>query len=232
MTSIQKTARLAGLLYLIVAVTGGFAHFFARVNLMVPGDADATVSNIKASESLFRLGFVSDLIAQISFVFLLLALYKLFKSVNKNQAVLMVLIAIIGVPITCVNLINQYAALLLLSGDGYLAVFSADQLNAQVLFFLNLHDIGYGIAHIFFGLWLIPLGFLVFKSDFLPKFFGIMLIIAAFGYLIGFFFSFLFPNYSAAIQPIYIQPALAEISFCLWLLIRGVRDQERSDEFK
>jgi len=221
----RKAARVAGLLFLMLAVFSGFAHFFARVRLIVPGDAGATVKNITASESLFRIGFVSDLIAQLCFLLSVLALYKLLKPVNKNHAVLMVIIAIVGVPITCINLVNQYAVLLLLSGADYLTVFEPDQLHALVMLFLNLHDTGYGIAHIFFGLWLLPLGLLVFKSGFLPRFFCVMLMLATFGYLTGVFTGFLFPSYAETIAPVYIQPALAEISFCLWLLLRGVNVQ-------
>ncbi len=225
MDSNQKIARIAGLFYLLVALFAGFAHFFVRQGMVVSGDPAATVANIRASESLFRLGFVSDILAQTCFIVLLLALYKLFKPVNKILARLMVSIAFVGVPISCLNLLNQYAVLILLSGSGDLTAFSANQLNGLVMFFLDLHDTGYGIAHIFFGLWLFPLGLLVYRSGFLPKFFGIMLILAAFGYLIGIFVSFLFPGYAEAIQPIYIQPGLAEISFCLWLLIKGVKVQ-------
>lgn len=225
MISNQKTARTAGILYLMVAISAGFAHFFARVNLIVPGDAAATVSSIKASETLFRMGLISDLIAQVCFLFLLLALYKLFRPVSENHALVMVLIAIIGVPITCVNLLNQYAVIELLSGADYLKAYSADQLNGLVMMFLGLHDVGYAVAHVFFGLWLLPLGFLVYKSNFLPGFFGIMLMIGAFAYLIVFLTGFLLPAYVDTVAPIYIQPALAEISFCLWLLTKGIRIQ-------
>ncbi len=131
--------------------------------------------------------------------------------------------AVVGVPRACFNLVNQYAVLHLLSGVDYLAVFTTEQLQALVMLFLNLHDTGYGIARLFFGLWLFPLGLLVFKSGFLPRFFGVMLMLATFGYLTGIFTAFLFPDYAANIELVYIQPAMAEISFCLWLLLRGVK---------
>jgi hypothetical protein len=222
----RTTARVAGLFYLILAVFGGFAQFFARVNLIVPGDSAATVKNIAASESLFRFGLVSDLIAQTFFLLLILALYKLLKPVNKTSALIMFVLAVVAVPVACVNLVNQYAVLLLLSGADYLSVFETHQLHALAMLFLNLHDVGYTIAHVFFGIWLFPLGFLVFKSGFLPRFFGIMLMLAAFGYVTGVLTSLLFPDYAGVIEPVYIQPALAEISFALWLLIRGVKVQE------
>jgi hypothetical protein len=221
MKSDKKTARIAGLLYLLVAVFYGFAHFF-RVSLTVPGDATATVNNIIASEGLFRISFVSGLIGQTLFILLGLALYVLLKPVNKNIALLMVIFVLVSVPIAMLNLLNQFAALLLLSGADYLKAFETDQLHALGMLFLNVLDHGTLIAQIFWGIWLLPLGYLVFKSGFLPRILGVLLMIAAFGYLIGSLASFLFPNYDEIIELVYYEPAIAEISFCLWLLIRGV----------
>ena len=220
-------ARVAGLLYLIVIIAGIFAEAFVRQSLIVSGDAGATANNIMASQSLFRVGSVSDLIHMISFLLLPLALYKLLKPVNKNHASLMVIFVIASVPILCLNMVNQFAALLLLSGADYLRVFEPDQLHAQVMLFLDLHRHGYLIAQIFTGLWLLPLGFLVFKSGFLPRILGILLMIATFGYLIETFGNFLFPRYQEIYAWIVAVPAaIGEISFCLWLLIRGVNVQK------
>jgi hypothetical protein len=221
MKSDKKTARIAGLLYLLVAVFYGFAHFF-RVSLTVPGDATATVNNIIASEGLFRISFVSGLIGQTLFILLGLALYVLLKPVNKNIALLMVIFVLVSVPIAMLNLLNQFAALLLLSGADYLKAFETDQLHALGMLFLNVLDHGTLIAQIFWGIWLLPLGYLVFKSGFLPRILGVLLMAAAFGYLVGSLASFLFPNYDEIIELVYYEPAIAEISFCLWLLIRGV----------
>lgn len=217
--SIQKTARTAGFLYLILAVCGGFAEFFVRQALIVPGDAAATVANIQASESMFRLGFVSELIGQAVFILLVLALYKLLRPINQSQAVLMVTFVIVAVTITCLNMLNQFAALLLLSGADYLAVFAADQLQALVLLFLNLHHAGYLIAQVFFGLWLLPLGYLVYKSGFLPKIIGVLLMVACFGYLLDVLIFSLFPAFGVMVSEFTF---IGELLLLLWLLIKGV----------
>ena len=217
--SIQKSARSAGFLYLILAICGGFAEFFVRQSLIVPGDAAATVSNITASESLFRLGFVSELVGQTVFVLLGLILYRLLKPVNKNQAVLMVALVLVAVTITCLNMLNQFAALLLLNGGEYLAVFQVEQLHALVLFFLNLHKVGYLIAQVFFGLWLLPLGYLVYKSGFLPRIVGALLVVACFGYLVDVLTFSLFPGFDLVVSEFTF---VGELLLLLWLLIKGV----------
>ena len=232
MNTNQKTARIAGLLYLIVAITGGFGHFSLHGSIIVHGDATATVNNILASKTMFILGFVSNLSCQTTFIVLPLVLYKLLNHVNKNHALLMIIFVLIGVPIASLNMLNQFAALLILGGANYLTAFNTNQLNALVMLFLNMQEYGVLIAQIFWGLWLLPFGYLVFKSGFLPKCLGILLMIACFGYLIGSFISFISPAYATMIQPIYIEPAIAEISICLWLLIKGVKTPKIKEEVK
>ncbi len=228
--SIKKTARIAGVLFLITLFLAPFAEFFVRQTLIVPGDAARTVSNIMASESLVRLGIVSGLIYQTVFTVYVLILYKLLKPVNKNVASLMVMFFLIGVPIAMLNLLNQFAALLLLSGADYLKAFAADQLHAQVMLFLDLQEHGVQIASVFWGLWLFPLGYLVYKSGFLPRVFGILLMIGCFGYLVDSFAFFLLPNYENY-EAIFL-PAIAlltipgELLLGLWLLIKGVNVEE------
>lgn len=221
MTSNTKLARVAGLLYLFVAVFSGFG-FFYRVSLIVPGDAATTVSNILASEWLFRVSFVSDLCGQVCFIFLGLALYKLLCPVNKTHALVMVVLVLVSVPMTMINLLNQFAVVLLLSGADYLTVFPVAQLHALVLLFLDLLEHGVLIVQIFWGLWLLPLGLLVFKSGFLPRLIGILLMVGCFIYVLGSFTSFLFPTYAAMIESLALVAGLGEFSFILWLLIRGV----------
>ena len=195
MSSPQKTARMAGFLYLILSIASGWA--FANLSgLVVHGDAATTVSNLRASEPLFRLGILSDLLGQAVFVFLVLALYRLLKPVGKNMARSMVILVIISATLQSISLLNQVAALLLLNGAGYLTVFNSEQINALVMFFLNLHQAGFSvIAQIYFGLWLFPLAFLIYKSGFLPKFLGILLIVAGVGYLFDVATFFLVPNF-------------------------------------
>jgi hypothetical protein len=222
MNSIKKTARVAGFLSLLVIVFGIFAEF-VRQSLIVPGDAATTVNNIMASESLFRLGFVIDLIHYTILMLLPLALYKLLKPVNKNHALLMVILVLVGVPIAMLNLLNQFAALLLLSGADYLTVFEADQLQALVPLFLDLQRHGVFIAQMFWGLWLFPLGYLVFKSGFLPRILGVLLMIACFGYLIDVVLFFLFPDFGATISQFTF---IGELLLALWLLIKGVNVEQ------
>ena len=217
-TSPLVYARIAGVLYLFIAVSGIFNMMFGPSSLIVLGDAATTVNNIMASESLFRLGIVNDLIAQTVGILLVLALYKLLKAVNKNQALLMVIFALVSIPIVMLNLLNQFAAQLLLSGANYLTVFAADQLQALVMLFLNLDEHGFFIAHIFWGLWLFPMGYLVYKSGYIPRILGILLIIAGFGYLIDFVTFFFVPSFG----PIKMFTFIGEVLFPLWLLIKGV----------
>jgi hypothetical protein len=223
----KKTARIAGFLYLILLPFGVFSLLYVPSTLIVPGDAATTASNIMASESLFRLGIVSALILQTVNIFVVLLLYKLLKPVNKNHAVLMVIFFLVSVPITMLNELNQFAALLLSSGADYLTVFTADQLQALVPLFLNLHEHGIFIAQIFWGLWLFPMGYLVYKSGFLPRILGVLLIIAGFGYLIDSFGKLLFPNYDATIIATIIAFTFyGELFLALWLLIKGVNVEE------
>ena len=223
MNSIKKTARIAGVLYLIVAIAAFFGPMYVPSILIVPGDAATTANNIMASESLFRLSIVTALILQIINTLLVLVLYKLLKPVNKNHALLMVIFLLVGVPIAMLNQLNQFAALLLLSGADYLAVFTADQLQALVPLFLDLHEHGVSIAGIFWGLWLFPMGYLVFKSSFLPRILGILLIIGCFGYLIESFTFFLLPNYEVTIA---LFTFWGEVLLPLWLLIKGVNVEQ------
>lgn len=222
--SLKKTARAAGLLYLIfivLAFLGGFLYS----NLIVPGDAAETATNIASNEWQFRCSFVINLIYQTSFIFLAWALYLLLKPVNKNLALLFVLCTVVGVAIHCINLLIQFTALELVNGAGYLKAFEADELDALVMLFLNMHNHGIIIAQIFWGLWLLPLGYLVYKSGFLPKFLGVLLMIGCFGYLIDFLQYFLFPNYEVITDPGLAVATVAEFSLCGWLLIKDAKSQ-------
>ncbi len=221
-TSPLALARLAGFLYLFMVPFGIFGVMWVPSIIFVSGDTAATAHNIMTSESLFRLGIVSALIVQVLHIFVVLALYKLLKPVNKNHALLMVIFALVGIPIVMLNLLNQFAALLLLSGADYLTVFAADQLQALVMLFLNLHEHGFMIAHIFWGLWLFPMGYLVFKSGFIPKILGVLLIIGGLGYLIDFVTFFFIPDFDA----IKMFTFLGEVLLPLWLLIKGVNVEQ------
>lgn len=218
----NRIARVAGILYLIIFCLGIFAELFVRQSLIVPGDAATTVNNIMVSESLFRISLVSDLIRHTFLILLPLVLYQLLKPVGKNIALLMVIFALAGVPIALLNMLNHFAALLLLSGADYLTAFEADQLHAQVMFFLDLYEYGAFIPQ-FLGLWLLPLGYLVFKSGFLPRILGILLMIGCFGYVIDAVLFFLFASSAATLS---LFAFIGELLFALWLLIKGVNIEQ------
>jgi len=218
----NKTARIAGLLYLPPWILSLVAMVL-RQSLVVPGDAAATATNIVASESLFSLTIVMDLAVQVVFVWLVLVLYKLLKPVNKGHALLMVVLFLVSVPIAMLNELNHFAALLLSSGADYLTGFGADQAQALVPLLLDLHEYGIMIAYIFWGLWLFPLGYLVFKSGFLPRVLGIYVMISCFGYLIDFATFLFWPNLGVAVN---MFTGWAELVLCLWLLIKGVNVEQ------
>ena len=219
MNSPQKTARVAAFVFLIIFFLGMSTEFFIRAGMSVPGDAASTVKNIAASEALFRLSLVSDLIRQVLLMLLPLVLYKLLKPVNKTIALLMVLFALVSVPISMLNEINHFAVLLLSSSAGYLTSFKADQLNALVMFFLELRNYGTFIAQ-FFSLWVLLLGYLVFKSGFLPGILGILLMLGGLCYTVSAVLFFLFPNFDTLILGLFA--FIGESLFYLWLLIKGV----------
>jgi hypothetical protein len=212
----QRYARLAGFLYLLVVPLGIFSLFVSS-RLVVTGDGAATVSNLIASESLFRLGIVSDLLASLVMILVVFFLYEIFKSVDQSAAFLMVVLIMVAVPIAMLDQLNNFAALQLVSGADYLKVFSTEQLQTLVLLFLRLSDRGAEIAFLFWGLWLFPLGYLVLKSGFLPRIIGIILMVTCLGYPIQSFASFL--GYSLNIG---MFAALGEVLFILWLLIKGI----------
>jgi hypothetical protein len=216
-TNPNKTARVAGFLSLVMIPFALFGIVWAP-SLIVPGDAATTAGNIMASESLFRLSIASSLVVQVGHVLLVLVLYKLLKPVNKNHAWLMVIFSLVGNPITMLSELNRIAVLLLLNGADYLAPFTADQLQSLVSLFLALHEHGVLIATVFWGLWLFPFGYLVFKSGFLPRILGVVLIIAGFGYLIDFATFFLLPNFPSIGQYL----TWGELLWPFWVLIKGV----------
>ena len=222
-TSPQLYARVGGLLYLIIIVAGIFAEVFVRSRLVVSGDAAATANNILASESLFRFGFFSELIMLACDVAVALIFYVLLKPVNKNLALLAAFFRLVMTAISGINSLNHYSALLILGGADYLTVFETDQLHALALLSLKSHTFGYHISLVFFGFHCLVLGYLIFRSGYLPKVLGILLIIASLGYLTNSFTAILSPEYAKMLFPGILIPAfIAEVSLCLWLIVMGV----------
>jgi hypothetical protein len=226
MNSINGTARMAGLLYLIYMITTIFADAFGRSKLVVLGDAAATSNNITASQGLFRLSFVGDLVSALFFFLAAWALYLLLKPVNKDLALLFMLLNLGGTAVYSINLLNQFAAILLLSGADYLRVFQPAQLQSMAMFFLTLQKNGAWISQVFFAAWLLPLGYLVFKSGFLPRILGIVIMVHFVGWLMTFFQFFLFPGFTAITYVTYPLGFISEFGLTFWLLIMGAKDQK------
>lgn len=232
MSSTKRTARIAGWLYLLLALTGVFSLFYVPSTLFVFGDATATADNIATSELLFRAGILNGLISNVIFVFLVLALYRLLKEISRKQAILMVTLVVISVSITFANTFNQIAALIILSGADFLSVFEKPQLDAAAYVFLRLHSQGLQIIQIFWGLWLFPFGLLVYKSRFIPKILGVLLIIAGFAYLLSSFAFLVLPQYVAAISPLVTILAMGELPIIFWLLIVGAKAQPEERQIR
>ena len=218
----KKIARLAGFLYLAHFVTFFLADNGVHSTAVGSVDFAVTAQNIMTSERLFRIGFVNYLLTAVFFFLSAWALYMLLKPVNKNIALLFALLNLGGVAIWCSILFSEFAALLLLSSADSLKVFQVDQLQALAILFLNLYQHGFMIANLFLNLWLFPLGYLVYKSGYLPRILGILLIIDGFAMLIWFFQFFFFPGYEVISSISLAVSFIAEGSLCLWLLIKGV----------
>ena len=224
-TSSQKYAKRAGLLYLAFIITCMFAGV-VRSNLIVYADASKTADLLKNSMWLLRISFIDDLVSAVLFLLTAWALYVLLKPVHKNLALLFLLLNAAGVAVQCLSLLSLFAPMLINSSADFQKAFQPDQLNALNLLFLNLHKSGFTIAQIFFGAWLFPLGYLVFKSGFLPKWLGILLIADFFGVMIWFFQFFLLPGYDIIAYPGLAISIIAEFSLSLWLIIMGVKEQK------
>ena len=224
MNTNKKTARIAGSLYFIYILTHTFADVLGRSQIIVYGDAAATAQNILAATWQFRIGFISDLLAALLFFLAAWALYALLKPVNSNIALLFLLLNLSGVIIQCLSDLFLVASQLLLRGDAYLNVFPVEQLQAAAMFFLYLYKNGFMIAQLFYGAWLFPLGYLVFKSNFIPRILGILLMVHCAFWLMTFLQYFLFPSFEAIIYISYPLGFVAEFGLSLWLMIKGVKN--------
>jgi len=215
----QFNARLAGGFYLLTIAARMFVEIFVRNRLVVSDDAAATATNIMANQSLYRLGFVGDIVAFASYMVLTALLYGLFKPVNKALSSVAVLFSLAACSVQAVSSLFHLAPLVLLGGAPYLRVFSAEQLQALALVSLRLRAVAYhNIGLVFFGLYCLAVGILIFRSNFLPRAIAVLMVLAGLSYVF-----FLSPALVASMQPyILIFPGVGQIAFTLWLLVRGV----------
>jgi hypothetical protein len=224
MTEIKKQARTAGVLYFLVLLIAPIGLVYVPGKLYVREDAAATADHIRSSETLLRIGISTELLHEVVWVFVVLALYRLLKPVNENRAQQMLILgALVSVPIVFLNVLNEIAAMLLVSGARFLAVFDTDQLDALAFLFYRLHGQGLKVASVFWGLWLFPFGALVVESGFIPRFLGILLMLAGTGYVADSFTTFLLPRYESTANMIEGILGYCELPIIFWLLIWGAK---------
>jgi Domain of unknown function (DUF4386) len=216
-----KAARVAGAIYLSLVLIGPFALIYVPSKLIVRGDATATAANIVAHEMLFRFGIVADLIATVIFICLGIALYRLLSGVNKTQGWLMVSFVLVSAAIAFMNSVNSLAALILFKGADFLSTFSKVQLESLGMLFIRLHGQGIAVNEIFWGLWLLPFGILVYQSRFLPRILGAWLVLNCFAYVAISLTSLLAPQYNDLVGRITFPILFGEMAIMLWLLIMG-----------
>jgi hypothetical protein len=224
--SIQGTARLAAVLYLLIAILAGFVHLYVPGALIVPGDATATASNIRASEGLFRAGIGVELVLLLSEVALSVLLYVLLRPVDKTLSLIAAASRLVMTTIHGLNVLGHVAVLLLLSGAGYLTAFAPNQIDALVMASLDAYAYGFSIGIVFLVLHAFPLGYLIYRSGYFPKVLGVLFMVAALGYLTDGLAHVLVPGYVKGAPYIALPIALSEIAFPLWLLFKGVNAEQ------
>lgn len=229
MHSLKATARRAGALYflfMIVAIVGEFLF----PSFVVSGDAAATVAKITQGEFMYRVSLLTALVTLVIFIFVVLSLYDLFLGVDRRSARLMVVFVCVGVAVGLANLLNKVAPLILLSGAGYLSVFTKPQLAALVLGCLRMHNSAAAIVTAFWGLWLFPFGILVIKSRYFPRVLGFLLLVAGSAYVISSFTTIGWPAYQGAVSRIMWPLYFGEVPIIFWLLIKGAKTPELQQE--
>jgi hypothetical protein len=221
-TSPQVYARIGGLIYLIVIIGGIFAELVVRDQLVVHGNPVATAHNIVTHELLYRAGFAVEIFYCACNIPLILIFYNLFKVVNRNLTLMVVFFSIVGTAVEAVSLLAHYAPLIFLGKGHQLSAFTPEQLQGWAYLSLRIFEYGFCIALVFFGFYCLVMGYLIFCSTFLPRIIGALLAIQGLCYIINSFANFLSPAFAALFFPVLMVSGLGEISFCLWLLVKGV----------
>lgn len=227
MNSPKKIARFAGVLYLIIFIASPLAFIVGKGGLLVPGDATATAENIMASESLFRIGIASETVVFLVEIIMAAIFYVLLKPVSPMLSLAAAFSRLAEAVVQAVNLLPSILVFLLVSGSGYLTVFEPEQRDALVMLSLNLYDYMTLVWGFFFGLHLLLLGYLVYKSAYFPPILGVLLALASLGYILQSYGAFLVPQYDAVLDTVVLVLAVpGELAFTLWLLIKGVKEQQ------
>jgi hypothetical protein len=229
MNSTKRVARLAGLLYLLISIPGFYGLMYVPSSLIVNGDAAATARNILASKTFYRSGVVADLLCHALFILVALVLYRLLKGVDKTLAVLMLILLVVQIPLAFAAETQHLAVLTFLDNPGVAAAFSEAQRNALAMASLDFYDNAILADEIFMGLWLFPLGVLIFRSGFLPRILGLLLFVAGLAYVAESITWLLLPAYGHAVAKYASQLRTLELATPLWLLIFGAKDQPLPD---
>jgi len=226
----KNPGRFAGFLYVVASIPGVFALLYVPGKLIVHGNATATAQNIAAFQTLFHLGIAAELISQALFIFVALALYHLLKGVGQRLALAMLTLILMAIPIAFLNEASAMAADMLVRGADFLAPFDKPQRDALAMLFLNLHGYGFDVIQIFWGLWLFPLGLLSYRSGFIPRIFGVLLMANCVTFPVNSLMSLLLPQYEATVSRWMRPLGFGELAFMFWLLIMGARPPAVEDQ--
>ncbi|MDQ6899380.1 MAG: DUF4386 domain-containing protein [Candidatus Dormibacteraeota bacterium] len=222
-SSPKRLARIAGVLYLLVGISGGFAQGFVYPKIYAAGDATTTAGNLVANSGLVRIGVIADLLDQTLWVFLAMILYRLLRQVHQSASFTMVVLVALGAGIACLNAVFEFEGMRVATGAVSLAV-GAGGTNALALLMVDAQHYGLLIDTVFQGLWLMPLGYLAYKSGLFPKALGVLLVVGGVCYLLDVFAQFLAPDFGPRIATVVVIPsAIAEISMVIYLLVIGVK---------
>ena len=219
----KRLARIAGALYLLVAITAPLGLIVVPARLVVAGDPAATAALVAGHDALLRMGMASELFHQAVEVFMVLVLYNLFKPVNRTLAQQMLVLGLVPIPMVFINVLGEVAASTVASGPAWLAAFGKPQLDALALLFMHLHAQGLQLAAVFWGLWLLPLGLLALRCGFIPKVFGWLVIASSVGYVLGSFTSLIAPGLASTFATPVFLLQLGEPMMILWLVLVGAR---------
>jgi hypothetical protein len=227
MSSVKKKARIAGFIYFLLAITGAFSILYIPTTFIESGDASTTANNILSREWLYRLGVFGSLLYNIIFATLGVALYRLFNETGKWLALLMLVLVVMSATAGFVNAFNQIAALVFLSGADFLSVIEKPTLDAIAYAFIRIHSQATNALEVFWGLWLLPFGLLAYKSRFIPRIFGVLLMIACVGYVLSSFMSIALPQQKESFGAFISILTMGELPIILWLLIVGAREKNQ-----
>jgi hypothetical protein len=222
----RLNARIVGAFYLITIIMGVFAEVFVRGALVVRDDAAATATNILAHGPLYRFGLAADLVMLACYIAVTLLFYDLFKPVGRSLSLLAAFFSLIGIAVLAINSLNHLAPLIFLGGGNYLSAFETNQLQTFALMSLRMHARGYLISGVFFGIYMLMLGYLIYRSGFLPRILGALMAVGGLSFLTNSFAIFLLPTLVARLPDVGMLGGIAELALSLWLMAMGVNVQK------